>query len=190
MKKLKPFFIFLLGALSVLTISNTYSFPDVNPGDWFHQYVEAIKDWGIVKGQGDGTFAPDKNINRAEFSKMLYLYDQRVDEKIAAIETSGALPSTETTNLPSIMYLDRWGEEPSACPGGWNQVSIGTRSNIDKRNIYRRICTTNNYCQVLSIKKYREEPEACPSGWTESDYSATWLDGNDQERVRTCHICQ
>lgn len=64
--------------------AQTSSFPDVLENQWFYEYVMTIKDWGIVEGNDDGTFAPARNINRAEFSKMLTLYDERVDQKILA----------------------------------------------------------------------------------------------------------
>lgn len=47
------------------------SFPDVEQGDWFYEYVETAKYYGWVKGYPDGSFRPGGQINRAEAAKIL-----------------------------------------------------------------------------------------------------------------------
>ncbi len=49
----------------------TTTFSDVKPADWFAKYVETAKTKGIIAGNPDGTFAPGRNISRAEFLKIL-----------------------------------------------------------------------------------------------------------------------
>jgi len=46
-------------------------FSDVDVADWFAKYVMGAKAIGIVGGNPDGTFAPGRNVNRAEFVKMI-----------------------------------------------------------------------------------------------------------------------
>ncbi len=47
-------------------------FPDVAEGDWFAPFVLKAKALGFVKGNdADGTFAPGRQVNLAEFLKML-----------------------------------------------------------------------------------------------------------------------
>ena len=46
----------------------TVSFPDVNNGDWYAVAVNTLASLKIITGYEDGTFAPDKQISRAEFS--------------------------------------------------------------------------------------------------------------------------
>ena len=46
----------------------TVSFPDVNDGDWYAAAVNTLASLKIITGYEDGTFAPDKQISRAEFS--------------------------------------------------------------------------------------------------------------------------
>jgi hypothetical protein len=48
------------------------SFPDVQSGDWFYEYVLTAFNWTVLDGYPDGTFLPDKNINRAEIAKITY----------------------------------------------------------------------------------------------------------------------
>ncbi len=50
------------------------SFPDFKKEDWFARFVMKAKDMGIVKGNDeDGTFAPARQVNKAEFLKMLLM---------------------------------------------------------------------------------------------------------------------
>ncbi len=46
-------------------------FTDVNADEWFATYIVGAKQIGIVNGNPDGTFAPGRNVNRAEFVKMI-----------------------------------------------------------------------------------------------------------------------
>lgn len=46
-------------------------FSDVSTSDWFGKYVASAKSLGIVSGNPDGTFAPARNVAKAEFLKML-----------------------------------------------------------------------------------------------------------------------
>ncbi|MBU0667650.1 S-layer homology domain-containing protein [Patescibacteria group bacterium] len=51
--------------------ASSSDFSDVKPEDWFAKYVMAAKERGIVSGNPDGTFAPGRNVSRAEFVKMI-----------------------------------------------------------------------------------------------------------------------
>lgn len=42
------------------------TFPDVNPGDWFYDYVVGSIQYGWISGYPDGTFGPNDPITRAE----------------------------------------------------------------------------------------------------------------------------
>lgn len=50
------------------------SFTDVNPGDWYYQYIYWAKENGVVNGYEDGTFRPNQNISRQEIAKMTMNY--------------------------------------------------------------------------------------------------------------------
>ena len=47
------------------------SFSDITVSDWFSPYIMTAKNMGIVSGNPDGTFAPAREVARAEFLKML-----------------------------------------------------------------------------------------------------------------------
>ena len=54
-----------------LTGSSTISFPDVDENSWSYPYIEKLVANNITTGLPDGTYAPKKNISRAEFSAMV-----------------------------------------------------------------------------------------------------------------------
>ncbi|HVW67264.1 MAG TPA: S-layer homology domain-containing protein [Candidatus Peribacteraceae bacterium] len=65
----------LLAALllpSLATVAEAASFSDVTSTSFYAPAIGALSDKGIIKGNPDGTFAPDKTVNRAEFLTMLY----------------------------------------------------------------------------------------------------------------------
>jgi len=46
--------------------AQSFEFTDVNPGDWYYQYVTFAKSKGFVTGYSDGSFHPNDPITRAE----------------------------------------------------------------------------------------------------------------------------
>jgi hypothetical protein len=48
------------------------TFPDVSDTSPFHAAISALAQLQIVKGNADGTFAPGRSVNRAEFLTLLY----------------------------------------------------------------------------------------------------------------------
>lgn len=46
-------------------------FSDVKPSDWFAPYVQWASEFGIVTGNEDGTFAPNRNITREQMAAIL-----------------------------------------------------------------------------------------------------------------------
>ena len=54
-----------------VTVKTAEAFSDVKPGDWFYDDVMAAASAGIVKGQGDGIFAPKASVTRRDFAIML-----------------------------------------------------------------------------------------------------------------------
>lgn len=187
MKKIFLVFSLLLTFTAGLTVARS-GFPDVPTNAWFHQYVMAIKDWGVINGNDDGTFAPGNNITRAEFSKMLFQYDKRVDQKISNIDSSSSASVVNSgSSLPSIMYLRRGDVEPGKCPSGWSDINYARQW---KDGPMERICMTNKSCQALYLDAYNKEPNACPSGWSQAEFGSYWSEGGQSKYLRTCYICE
>jgi hypothetical protein len=80
------------------------SFPDVQGDHWFSKYVMKAKSLGFVKGNDvDGTFSPARQVNLAEFIKML-LSANALD--VSAFEGKVVVPNINTDDwyAPYINY--------------------------------------------------------------------------------------
>ncbi len=69
-------------ALNVKINQNTnVSFNDVPAGSWYHDYVTAAVNAGLITGYSDNIFAPDENINREQMaviiSRALKMYSSK-----------------------------------------------------------------------------------------------------------------
>ena len=74
MKKTVSILLTLAMLLSFAAVSFAAAFSDVGPAyDWARASIEKFSDEGVIEGKGDGKFAPEDNVTRAEFAKMLAL---------------------------------------------------------------------------------------------------------------------
>lgn len=179
--------VFLVSVLAVVffsagVLARSGGFPDVPAGAWFHGYVMSIKDWGVVSGNDDGTFAPERNINRAEFAKMLYQYDKRVDQKVANLGGNNSF-------TPSVMHLRKFNGEPANCPNGWKQANYGTAWTTGGREALERTCFSSSACTTMVLEEFNNEPSACPNGWKQADYGVEWEEGGRNNLRRVCYMC-
>lgn len=75
----------VLHRLEDLPTSGTLAFSDTAVGLWYSDDVAWTSEKGIVNGNPDGTFCPNKQITRKQLATMLYRYATGV-----GMETSGA----------------------------------------------------------------------------------------------------
>lgn len=54
-----------------LPVQSSKSYKDVTANHWAKDYISAVTSAGLFEGYTDGTFGPDKNLSRAEMSKVL-----------------------------------------------------------------------------------------------------------------------
>jgi len=66
-------------------------FPDVSEAHSNYDAIEYVKDEGIVGGYPDGTYQPENNINRAEFTKII-IESVYTDEEINSCEMQKEFP--------------------------------------------------------------------------------------------------
>ncbi len=97
MKKIIISFICGIAFIAPTALSASLFFPDVRSSDWFYSDVKNMSDWGIIKGNKDGTYAPAKSVNRAELATILNRYEKRINSKLGSsssnISTSAIDPS-------------------------------------------------------------------------------------------------
>lgn len=85
-------------AVPELTTTDTISFPDVLKSSWFARYVVTGKKLGLVKGNADGTFAPDRRVSKAEFLKMM----------LSAFKIDLSRHQNLTQNIAKDTVLGQW----------------------------------------------------------------------------------
>ncbi len=169
---------------NAMKVKRVNFFSDVHVADWFYEYVESLREWGIVEGEKDGEFGPDQALNRAEFAKSLVLYDQRVDEKINQLLDARNV-------LPTVMQLELLNEIPPLCPTGWNEVDFGANWEKSRgRYNYLRTCITDQKCTVMRLEKLKNIPAECPSNWSQANYGAIWDETGRERYQRVCYICE
>lgn len=95
-------------------------FPDVAEGDWFAPFVMKGKTLGFVKGNDvDGTFAPGRQVNLAEFLKML-LTANNID--VSGFEGKKVIP-----NIPTDVWYANYVNYASAL----GIVLVDSQGNVD-----------------------------------------------------------
>ena len=71
-KLISSLIVLALSLSTMLSVKAVESFfPDVAESHPHFQGISEVHDLGIVSGYPDGTYKPDKEINRAEFSKII-----------------------------------------------------------------------------------------------------------------------
>lgn len=86
----------LLAGSNAMALSSP--FPDV---DGKHEHAGAItylRGQGIISGYDDGTFRPDKTINRAEALKLVFLVRQALNEPVSANSKSISFPDVKSSD--------------------------------------------------------------------------------------------
>ena len=67
-----------------LAVSAAGLFPDVGDNHPFKAEIELLAKAGVVKGNPDGKFYPERSVNRAEFLKMLYVATGRTPNAVSS----------------------------------------------------------------------------------------------------------
>ncbi len=97
------------------------SFSDVNESDWFYQSVSYLSTQGVISGYSDGTFKPEKSINRAETAQMIYetYSDLDVRDEISSLENQIEALQTKVDTLGlqgTCYYNNEWYEDDESDP--------------------------------------------------------------------------
>jgi len=58
-------------------------FPDVRTGHPYKEEIESLARAGIIKGNPDGKYSPERSVNRVEFLKLLYTATERTPAKLS-----------------------------------------------------------------------------------------------------------
>jgi len=90
--------IFNSAEIKLAEVNIDTGFSDVPSDSWFVKYVMQAKNKGIVNGNKDGTFAPSRFVNKAEFVKMILL----------AFETDLSQHIGKTDIIANDVLVNQW----------------------------------------------------------------------------------
>ncbi|MBD3330668.1 hypothetical protein GF354_04020 [Candidatus Peregrinibacteria bacterium] len=92
----------LLGASATFAASKLFS--DVPADAWYSNSVSSLSEKGIIGGYPDGTFGPNKYVNRAELAVMMdRLIEYMENGEVAIVEIeSDPVPSKLCTSEPTV----------------------------------------------------------------------------------------
>lgn len=118
------------------------AFPDVTADQWFASYVMEAKAMGFVKGnETDGTFAPSRQVNMAEFLKMLLTAN--------ALDVSSFQDKTVVPNIP----LDAWYANYVNYAAALGIIPKDANGNIDAGKLLTRGDVVNIMYLLTIIRK-------------------------------------
>ncbi len=92
------------------TTSGGSKFTDLTATHWSYSAVESLSEAGVLSGYPDGTFQPDRAMNRAELTKVALLsFKENTETNTSNTNTTHAAASTATTDtdFPDIAS-DSW----------------------------------------------------------------------------------
>ena len=92
--------------LAYAATTGMLKFSDVDSSDWFAQDVEMMSNFEILKGNPDGTYAPEKSLNRAEaaaISNRLVNYIRTRELLAAMIKWADQMPADIIIDRESIV---------------------------------------------------------------------------------------
>ncbi len=117
-------------------------FNDINPSDWFANYVCYAKEKGWTEGYEDGTFQPNKTINKVEAIKFLVVINEIPKDDSAVLPYFDAINGAWYENYIKAAYSKGILEE--------NGTILGVSSNMTRGSI------SENIFRIILIKELNE----------------------------------
>ena len=72
-KKLMAVMVSCMMFLGLGSVVSAAEYPDVNPGDWYYEYVQDVSEKGLMSGYTDtGKFGPNDKLTRGQFATILW----------------------------------------------------------------------------------------------------------------------
>jgi len=123
-------------------------FSDVAQEQWFAKYVLRAKYLGIVKGNPDGSFEPDRQVKRVEFIKMLLEANRFRKEKWEGQQLYNDIPG-EAWYTPYMNYAGKAGLVLPDSSNNLNPEKAVTRAEMSEILYLMRIILRGSDTQFL-----------------------------------------
>lgn len=139
--------------------STTSGLSDVKAGDWYNEEVCTLVKAGVITGYPDGSFKPNQNVTRAEFSAMI--------GKLFSVEYVGSDIFGDTNSSWAESYINllaKLGIIKGDNVGNANPDDLLTRAEAAAmcNRLLGRICTTDSVNSVTGVKDW---PDNASSQW-------------------------
>jgi len=113
----------LISSLLILSLIfasvSVFAFPDVGSDHWAKDYISRLADAKVIDGYEDGSFRPEGNVTRAEFSKLLCLAFGLGAKGKDFADTNGHWAQEYIQKSADVLYApsDAFGPDESATRG-------------------------------------------------------------------------
>ena len=117
-------------------------FPDVSNNHWAYKAIEFAVAKGYFSGNGDGTFAPSKNITRQDFVVVL--------SRIAGANLSQYSGKTSFTDVPANAYYAKaihWATD-NGIISGYNSTTFGVGDSLTREQL---VTILSRYAQKKGV---------------------------------------
>ncbi len=134
-KLTRAMFVTILGRLACAVTVESNTFPDVPSGKYYSGYVGWAVEQGIVKGYEDGTFRPDRLVNRGELAVMFHRYMEKHTITIASNPTVDSFKDKDSIQSWAVDAVDVMRQSNIICgdPNGYfNPTNNATRAECAK----------------------------------------------------------
>ena len=138
----------------------TPSYNDVSEDAWYFNYVEELTEKKIISGDGTGKFAPDSNVTREQFLKMLI---EAADVEAEEGENVFADVPSEAWYKPYVLKAKNFG-----IVNGMTETEFGIGSNITRQDMAVMISRT---IKNLGIEIEEKESDAFMDNEKVSEYA-------------------
>lgn len=126
---------------------------DVSPSDWYYSAVEFALSRGYLTGTGDGTFAPDGLLDRAQLAQILW----RMGGSLAAREVQFSDVSPQDWYCAAVSWCCQEGVMSGASPDTFGASSPLTREQL-----------------ALILYQYAHRGQPLPDGWMAREEFSDW----------------
>ena len=112
-------------------------FPDVSPESSNFIAIETLREKGILSGRGDGSFAPDEKINRAEILKIVFAG--------AGISPAGVPAENPFADVPKLEWFAPWISSAKTLQivGGETDGNFYPERNVNFAEVLKMLCRAN-----------------------------------------------
>ena len=116
-----------LGGETVVTPMPTGTFKDCNNSHWAYAYISELSVAGIINGYTDGTFLPEKKVNREEFVKMI----------IGGTGLYSSTAEAEFTDVPKSSWFYKYvaSAKKEGIISGVTDESFGAGADMTRENV-------------------------------------------------------